>query len=181
MTDGLFTFGTLETVEIPALGPEYAVDTKALAPVGVLYRHKGNVYRYVLYKDPAYPANPSDYCLLGEPVYWLRLDPPNGIFEVCSDPAVGLADINGLAGIGCSPSNDVVDGIHYWIKVGGVAQVNFIGPSAPDPGDKMIGCLTPWSADHINIGGPDTDNIFGVVQGAEYMGLNPVLLQNLMW
>lgn len=180
MTDGLFTFGKLETVEIPSLGPQYAADPIALAPLGVLYRHKGNVYRYVQYYDTS--QFQTDYAGNGEPVYWLILDPPAGQFIVCSDPDDSIGELNGLAGISQEPFSKVTHLKYFWAQVCGVGFVYFNTPY-PTAGDKMIGGSGAYECEHINLGAINTDNIFGIVLDDVDITTdrNPVLLQNLMW
>lgn len=177
--DGLYAFGSLETVEIPAAGPGYAADSNAKSPVGVLYRHQGNVYKYVKYFDTGLMSPSYDYAGKGEPVYWHALDPVNGVFEVSSDPA-DIAGLNGFAGVGCEPTASVTHGKYFWMQVGGVALVNFVAP--PSPGDKMIGSVTEYQAEFTAAGVDLPDQIFGVVISTiDVDGLFHVLLQNLIW
>lgn len=184
MTDGLFTFGTLETVEIHRDGPDHANDPVALCPLGVLYRHQGNVYRYVQYDGQA----PTDTIMEPDVVYWEHLDPlglPAGGnlgFMVNEDEGHCSAGINGMAGI-CHCPSPGVEHLHFtFIQVGGVSLVPFDTPGAA-PGDKVIGSGTNALASFIVLGANNTDNIFGIV--IDYADPTTdkalVLLQNLMW
>ena len=176
MSEGLFTFGTLETVEIPSAGPGAANDAVAKAPLGVLYRHKGNVYRYVLFDNGA--GNVA--AAVGAVAYWKALDPSNALlplFTVTGDisDAIG-SGVNMVAGV----MGNIVTDLHYtWIQVGGV--VTALTAASTAAGDGVI---------------HGTDNTFGRQAAGSYVnqsfgtaldarnttaGTNSVLLQNLIW
>lgn len=173
MVDGLFTFGTLETVEIPAAGPGSANDATPKSPLGVLYRHNGNVYRYVKFDN----GSGNVAAAANGAAHWKTLSPTTGVFTVTSDQTDAIGGINTVAGIfGC-----VVTDLYYtWVQVGGVApcKVN----SGTTAGDKMIGSTSDLTLDHIADGSNVTDAIFGVALDAyDTDGTALVLLQNLMW
>jgi hypothetical protein len=176
MSEGLFTFGTLETVEIPYAGPGVANDAVAKAPLGVLYRHKGNVYRYVLFDNGA--GNVA--AVVGGVVYWKALDPNNELlplFTVTSDIESGIASgVNMVAGV----TGVIVTDLHYtWIQVGGVVTALTAASTAAGDGcchgtDNTFGRMAAGS--FIN-------QCFGIALTARNTtaGTNSVLLQNLIW
>jgi hypothetical protein len=124
--DGLFTFGSIETSQVPpaltvaASGDIGATnDSTQKAPLGVLYRHKGNVYRYVLMNTGASAVASA----AGAVVHWFSLDPANGLFTVVTDKTdAGGTSVDGknlIAGIALGV---VTNGYYTWIQVGGVAM-----------------------------------------------------------
>jgi hypothetical protein len=181
MTDGLYTFGTLETVEIPQGGPGLANNPKPLCPIGVLYRHQGNVYRYVHYVNPQGTGNVGDNMWLADAEYWYALDPVKGIFDVCPDSDDSIAGINALAGIGRLPDPGVDVGNYTFIQVGGITPVRLTAPA--NAGDKMIGSAAIFDAASIALGAVVTDCVFGVIiePTDPSTGYTMVLLQNLIW
>jgi hypothetical protein len=177
MTDGLFTFGTLETVEIHRSGPAHANDPVALCPKGVLYRHQGNMYRYVQYVDL---GNGNIYN--PDTVYWYALDPVAGVFQVTPDANDSIADINGMAGVCHCPYPGVDDGNFTFIQVAGISE-QYLGNDLAVPGDKVIGSVSTFEASYIALHAVNNDNIFGIVVGPAdpTHDTNMVLLQNLAW
>lgn len=169
--DGLFTFGNLETVEIPQAGPQAANDATAKCPIGVLLRYKGNLYRYVKFDNGAAVA-----AVVGGVAYWKTLTPTTGVFTVTSDETDSVAGINGVAGVlGC-----VVTDLYYtWIQVGGIVSAKVAASTVA--GDKMIGNATDLTFNRIAVGGAVTDVVFGVAHGAlnTTTGLATVLLQDM--
>ena len=120
LKDGLFTFGSQEVVEVPntsaGLVGDIASTNDAVqkAPLGILYRHKGNVYRYVQFDN----GTDDVAAAAGGVAHWKSLDPANGLFIVTSSYAtiVGKNLIGGiLLGV-------VTDQYYTWIQVGGVAM-----------------------------------------------------------
>ena len=171
--DGLYTFGTLETVEIPSAGPGSANDSIKKAPLGVLYRHKGNMYRYALFHRGSIAAAANKVA------YWHELDPVNSLFEVTADvsEAIDTAGANMCAGIlGCV----VTDGYYTWVQVGGVTDAVCV--AAVTVGDKLI-----YGGDgafaRIAHGANNTDVVFAIaletVDPTSFVG--SVLLQNMDW
>ncbi len=171
--DGLYAFGSLETVEVPSGGPGLANDAVAKAPVGILYRHQGAIYRYVKFTSPLVAA------VAGGVTYWLvaGLDPANGIFIATSDISTAIAaGINLVAGVlGCV----VTDGNYTWIQVGGVvtaltAASTAAGDMVSYGTDSTFGRMVPGSQVNVN---------YGVALDARNTtnGTNTVLLQNLAW
>ena len=171
MTDGLFTFGNLETVEIPYAGPQAANNPTALAPIGVLLRYKGNLYRYVKFDNGTAVA-----AAVGGVVYWKTLTPATGVFTVTSDESDGVASVNGVAGV---LGNVVTDGYYTWIQVGGI--VSAMCAAGTVAGDKLTGSATDLTFARIAVAGAVTDVVFGVAHGAlnTTTGLATVLLQDM--
>jgi hypothetical protein len=173
VVDGLHTFGSQEVVEIPSAGPQAANDSTKKAPLGILYRHKGNVFRYVYHAPGTAVAT-----VAGGVAFWKSLDPVNGLFTVSSDETDTIAGINGVAGIyGC-----VVTATYYtWIQVGGV--VTALTAAGTVASDKCIGAVTDTIFGRIAAGGACTDVVFGIALSARNGtdGTNTVLLQNLDW
>ncbi len=176
MTDGLFTYGTLETVEVPGSGasPKTANDATAKAPLGVLYRHKGNVYRYVKFDN----GTDNVAAAANKVAYWLALDPEAGTFTVTCDVSSAIgAGKNLVAGV---LGAVVTDAYYTWIQVGGVTDAVLVASVVA--GDKLI-----YGADGAfarNAAGTDLpDVVFAValetVDPTSLVG--SVLLQNLIW
>jgi len=172
MADGLHTFHSLEIVEVPSAGPGTANDPTAKAPVGVMYRHLGNVFRYVKFYQGAIPAAATK---VG---YWYALDPPNGIFTVsCDVSACIAAGVNLCAGV---LGAVVTNGYYTWIQVAGVCDA--VCAAGVVAGDKLI-----YGGDgafaRVAAGGALTDQCYaialGTVDPSSYVG--SVLLQNLDW
>lgn len=171
MADGLFTFGTLETVEIPQGGPRLANDPVAKAPLGVLYRHQGNVYRYVQFHSIGVGA------VAGGVTYWYDLVPTSGTFEVTSNISLAIAaGVNLVAGV---LGAVVSTGYFTWIQVGGV--VDALTAAGTVAGDAVI-----YGTDSTfgrGVAGSINDINYGVALTARNTtdGTNSVLLQNLIW
>jgi hypothetical protein len=173
MADGLYTFGTLETVEIPQAGPQYANDPVAIAPIGVLYRHQGNVYRYVKFDNGADDVA----AVAGGVVYWKYLSPTTGVFTATSDISSAIASgVNLVAGV---LGNVVTDQYYTWIQVGGVvtaltAQGTVAGDMVCYGTDVTFGRMAAGAQIDVNYGvALDNQNTTA--------GTNSVLLQNLIW
>jgi hypothetical protein len=171
--DGLFTFGTLETVEIPAAGPGYANHVAAKSPLGVLYRHNGNVYRYVQFDN----GTDNVAAVAGGVLYWKSLAPASGTFIATSDISSAIAaGVNLVAGVaGCV----ITDQYYSWIQVGGV--VTALTEASTAAGD---GCC--YGTDNTfgrQAAGVFIDANYGVALTARNTtaGTNSVLLQNLVW
>lgn len=173
MADGLFTFGTLETVEIPSAGPGYANDAVAKAPLGVLYRHNGNVYRYVQFDNGA--GNVASAA--GAVAYWKTLAPASGSFVVtCDIESAIAAGVNMVAGV---MGAVVTDQYYTWIQVGGVVTALTAADTAA--GDACIyGTDSTFGRDAA---GSVADLEFAIALTARNTtaGTNSVLLQNLIW
>jgi hypothetical protein len=154
--DGLFAFGNAETVELPINtgAPDTANDASAKAPLGTLYRFKGNLYRYVKFDNGTNNVAAIAYGV----AHWKTLTPASGIFTVTSDYADALASINGVAGIlGCV----VTDAYYTWIQVGGVATVKCAASMVA--GDKGIGDSgTNLQLARIAAGSSTTSIAFGI-------------------
>ena len=173
MADGLYAFGSLETVEIPSSGPGAANDAVAKAPVGILYRHQGNTYRYVQHNPGTAVATAA-----GGVAYWRTLSPTAGTFVVSSDESDTIAGINGVAGV----YGGVVTALYYtWIQVAGVVAALVVNSTVA--GDKMIGYATDLNFNRIAAGGNVTDQVFGIALSTKNTttGTSLVLLQNLNW
>lgn len=174
MADGLYTFGTQEIVEVPSTGPQYANDATAKAPLGILYRHQGNVYRYVQFDD----GSDAVAAAAGSVAYWKTLAPTSGSFIVTCDvsSAIGTGK-NMCAGVlGCV----VTDQYYTWAQVAGVVSAKTAASFVA--GDKAI-----YGADgafaRIAAGGANTDVIFAVALGTRNTttSLTSVLLHNMAW
>lgn len=175
MADGLYTFGTLETVEVPSSGPGVANDATAKAPLGVMVKYEGNLYRYVYH----YPGT-AVATAAGAVAYWKSLDPAAGTFTVSSDQTDSIAGINAVAGLyGC-----VVTSQYYtWIQVGGVNSAALMVDGSMAAGAKCIGHTTDTKFGYVDAGTDNSDVVFGIVIGSiditNYKAA--VLLQNLAW
>lgn len=139
--DGLFTFGSVETSEVPPVLPVSATygdikatnDSAQKAPLGVLYRHKGNVYRYVLMNTGASAVASA----AGGVVHWYALDPANGKFTVTTDKTdAGGTSADGKSLLAGITLGIVTNGYYTWVQVGGVASVFVAGSTVV--GDVMI-------------------------------------------
>jgi len=123
--DGLSTFGTQELVEIPndkaglIGGIASTNDSVQKAPLGILYRYKGNVYRYVLFDDGVGESQTAVASAAGGVAHWAAIDPENGTWTATSAYAATLGK-NLIAGIF---GGVVTQGYYTWIQVGGVATV----------------------------------------------------------
>lgn len=176
--DGLFTFGTLETVERQNEklgGIEATNDATPKAPLGVLYRHGGKVYRYVKHSVV------TDTTVLSAAkgvAHWRLLDPPNGVFTVSSDKSDSIGGINTVAGI---YGGVVTNNYYTWIGVGGVFDV--LGAAGTVAGDKLIGSTVDLHFGRIAAGTAPTDVVYGVALATiDPTALNvKALLQNLLW
>ena len=182
LKDGLCTFGSQEIVEVPPSCPVAASGDIAStnhstqkAPLGVLLRFKGNVYRYVLVNAVSVAA------AAGGVVHWHDLDPENGIFEVCTEYALRMGVTDGknlLAGIlGCA----VTHGYYTWIQVGGVALLAKVNTST-DTGDVMIYSTSDLTFGRCAADAAVTGIPYGVALDEDHVsGFAPVLLLNMIW
>ena len=135
--DGLFAFGNAQTVELPINGarPDTANDATQKAPLGTLYRFKGNLFRYVLFNSGTNAVAAVQYGV----AHWLAagLDPSVGLFTVTSDHLSALGGVNTVAGI---LGAVVTSGNYTWVQVGGIATakcaVSFVA------GDVAVGGAT---------------------------------------
>ncbi len=177
--DGLFTFGTQELVEIPndsaglIGGIASTNDSVQKAPLGVLYRHKGNVYRYVKFDDGAAVA-----AVAGGVVHWLTIDPANGSFVVTSDES-GSIGLNLIAGILLGV---VTDQYYTWVQVGGVAMANVADSTVA--GDVCISGTTDLAFDRLAADATITYKPFGVALEAKSnttTGKAYTLLLGMIW
>jgi hypothetical protein len=184
MVDGLFAFGSLETVEVPKLGPAVANDASALAPLGILLRHNGKVFRYVKFDKGTDAIAAVAYGV----TYWKTLtmpDPENGVAGVftvtCDLSSAQNAGINLVAGVlGCV----VTDGYYTWIQVGGIV-------TALCAASTVAGDLCVYGTDKTfgrNAYGSQVNHPYGVAlstlvaaQGGTASNTCSVLLQNLIW
>ena len=174
--DGLFTFGSNEIVEVP---PKLSVggdientnDAVQKAPLGVLYRHKGNVYRYVLVDTGTGPVAAA----AGGVVHWSSLDPANGLFTVVTD----YSDIIGKSLIAGILRCVVTDGYYTWIQVGGVCDcmVN----TSTVAGDVMIYSSTDLTFGRCAADAAVTALPYGVALEADVAGVGAVLLLNMIF
>ena len=174
--DGLFTFGTNQIVEVP---PDLSVggdientnDATQKAPLGILYRHKGNVYRYVKFDNGAAVAAAA-----GGVAHWDSLAPASGLFTVTSDYSEGVGK-SAIAGIfQCV----VTDAYYTWIQVGGVADVFVAALTAV--GDVMIYNATDLYFNRCAADANVTAMPFGVaLEGVGQDNKALVLLMNLIW
>ena len=177
LKDGLFTFGSQEIVEVP---PKLTVggdientnDSTQKAPLGILYRHKGAVYRYVKFDN----GRSDVAAVAGGVLHWEALDPANGIFTATSEYADGLGK-SCLAGIILCV---VTNGYYTWIQVGG--KVNAKVAASTAVGDVMI-----YSATDLTFGRCAADaNITGLPYGVALDGIDQynkanVLLLNMIF
>lgn len=174
--DGLYTFGTNQIVEVP---PDLSVggdientnDASQKAPLGILYRHKGAIYRYVKFDDGAAVAAAA-----GGVAHWDVLDPDDGKFTVTSDYSDGVGK-NAIAGVFL---NAVTDQYYTWIQVGGVVDAFVAALTAI--GDVMIYNATDLYFDRCAADAAVTGMPFGVAMeevGQDNKAL--VLLLNLIW
>lgn len=173
----LFTFGTLETVEIPGAGLPHATnDATAKAPLGVLLKYKGNLFRYVKHDPGTAVATAA-----GAPAYWRTLNPLTGVYTVSSDYTDSIAGINGVAGV----YGGVVTALYYtWLQVGGVAlQCKFKDGSVALGAKAMGYASADVQFDYVTVATAATGNVYGIVVGnidiTNYKA--DVLLQNLAW
>jgi hypothetical protein len=171
MADGLYTFGTLETVEIPSAGPGSANDAVAKAPLGVLYRHQGNVYRYVQFSQGAIAA--VQYGV----TYWKTLSPSAGSFEVTADISAAIGSgVNLVAGI---LGTVVTDTYYTWIQVGGTC-------TALCAASTVAGDICTYGTDKTfgrDASGSMADQAYAIALDTRHItnGTCTVLLQNLIW
>lgn len=185
LKDGLFTFGTNEVVQIPpdlTASPYGSIantnDAEQKAPLGILYRHKGNVYRYVQYEA----GQDAVAAAAGGVVHWYSLDPANGKFVVTGDfsdsggASVGAKNL--CAGIlGCV----VTDQYYTWIQVGGVVLLAKVNTSNA-AGDVMIYSNTDLTFGRCAADAAVTGTPFGVALAVDNpSGFGPVLLLNMIF
>jgi hypothetical protein len=187
MADGLFTFGTQELVELDANGPEYVNDATAKAPVGVLCRYNGNVYRYVLLSSASAAATVAN-----SPAYWAALAPASGTFTVSADYADSIAGVNGIAGFFGNKLDSggsyvaATAGYYIWVQVGGVILTckTFSDSSMYGlVGAKVIGYASDLTLGYVAAASTTTANTIGIVLGSIDITNKTakVLLQNLIW
>ena len=159
--DGLFAFGTAQTVELPVNGasPDTANDASQKAPLGTMYRFKGNLYRYVKFSSGTDVVTAVKYGV----VHWLLagLDPSVGLFTVTSDYSSGLAGVNGVAGV---LGAIVTTGNYTWIQVGGLATVKCAASFVA--GDVAIGGSTDLTFNRLAADASITSLGYGVATGA---------------
>jgi hypothetical protein len=183
--DGLHTFGSNQIVEVPPVLPVAASGDIAStnhstqkAPLGILYRHKGNVYRYVSFNN-----GPDDMpAAAGGVCHWRDLDPVNGKFTVTSDytdaGGSGLQGKNLVAGI---LLNVVTDLYYTWIQVGGVHKLVKVNTSTV-AGDVMIYDTSTLTFGRCAVDAAVTGLPFGVALDVDSpSGFAPVLLLNMIW
>lgn len=185
LKDGLFTFGSNQISEVPPSLPvtasgdiESTNDATQKAPLGVLYRHKGNVYRYVKFDDGTGVAQVTAVaCIAGGVMMWEALDPPNGIFTVTSAAGARLGK-NCIAGIALRV---ITNGYYSWIQVGGVHLLVSVNTSNA-AGDVMIYSDTDQTFGRCAADAAVTGMPFGVALAVDSpAGYGPVLLLNLIW
>jgi hypothetical protein len=178
--DGLHTFGTQELVEIPndlinsGGGITKTNDAVQKAPLGILFRYKGNVYRYVQHDD----GTAAVATAAGGVARWKTLDPANGKFIVTSDctDEIGLNLIAGIYGY------VVTDQYYTWIQVGGVVSA-FVANSTV-AGDVCIDGTTDLYFDRIAADASIIYKPFGVAlesKSATITNQALVLLLGMIW
>ena len=181
--DGLFTFGTQEIVEIPndsaglVGGIASTNDAVQKAPLGCLYRYKGNVYRYVLFDSGTGAVASAAYGV----AVWKSLDPANGTFTATSAVAskIGKNIVAGIFG------GSVTTGYYTWLQVGGVAMCTVADSTAV--GDMMVYPSTDLTFDRLAAGTFNTTVtkiVFGIAlesKAATTAGSAYVLLMGLIW
>jgi hypothetical protein len=181
LKDGLFTFGSQEIVEVPpkltvaASGDIAATnDATQKAPLGILYRHKGNVYRYVQFDN----GGDNVAAAAGGVAHWYNLDPINGLFIVSSDYSNSVGK-NLVAGILLKA---VTDQYYTWIQVGGVAMA-YVADSTV-AGDLCIYGSTDLYFARAAVGAAVLGLPFGVALEAKSnttANKAYVLLLNMIW
>jgi len=185
LKDGLFTFGSNQISEVPPSLPvaasgdiEATNDAAQKAPLGVLYRHKGNVYRYVKFDNGSTDQQTAVACAAGGVLHWYLLDPPNGVFTATSAYAAAPGK-NAVAGVAL---NVTTHGYYTWIQVGGRVMAYVVANTAV--GDVMV-----YSSTDLNFGRCAADAAvtgipFGVAmeaRGTTTANKAYVLLLNLIW
>jgi hypothetical protein len=186
LKDGLFTFGSQEIVEVPptmnisgAYPGDIATtnDATQKAPLGTLYRHKGNVYRYVLFENGANGQQTAVAAVAGGVVHWYSLDPANGLFTVTSAYAAAKGK-NLLAGVLLGV---VTQGYYTWIQVGGVALLAGVDASTA-AGEIMIYSSTNQRFGRCAVDAALVGLPFGVALAVDApTNFGPVLLHNMIW
>lgn len=179
--DGLYTFGTNQVVQVPpsltvaASGDIGATnDAEKKAMPGVLYRHKGNVYRYVRLAVGVHAVASA----AGGVVHWDHIDPDNGEFEATSDYSDAFGK-NAVAGVALGVVTDVY---YTWIQVGGVVMAYVADSTAV--GDVMIYSTTDLGFGRCAADAAVTGMPFGVALEAKSnttADKAKVLLLNLIW
>lgn len=174
MTDGLFSFGNLETVEVDRNGPGCSNDSIPKAPVGILLRFQGNLYRYVKYVDA------TDETFATDALYWYALDPINGVFEVGGNPALAIGLRNSVAGVATIPFPGVPTNHYMFVQVGGIVEVTIDGGAK---GDLAVGSAIPWALADVAAGVQPPYHVYGVLVEDFNLskGSAKILLQNLHW
>lgn len=163
--DGLFAFGNALTVELPPndARPDTANDATQKAPLGTLYRYKGNLFRYVQQSAGSGSVATAQYGV----ALWLAagLDPSNGIFTVTADHTQELAGINSMAGVF---GGIVTSGNYTWIQVGGYATVTCAAGFVT--GDVAIGGATDLTLARVAADGSVTSVPFAIATGTRSGG-----------
>lgn len=178
MGEGLFTYGTLETVEVPASGPGAANDAVAKAPLGALLRWNGKVYRYVKFDNGSGNVASVAYGV----AVWKTLTMPtattDGVFTVTMDWTDTLGGKNAVAGIF---GGVVTDGYYTWIQVGGTCTAKTAASTVA--GDMCTGSTNDGIFARIAEAANVTDCVYALALSARNgtAGTNTVLLQNLIW
>jgi hypothetical protein len=185
LKDGLFTFGTQELVEIPndsaglIGGIASTNDATQKAPLGVLFRYKGNVYRYVLMNTGAGAVASA----AGGVVHWYAIDPVNGKFTVTTDftdsGGTSVGAYNVIAGVALGV---VTTGYYTWIQVAGMVMA-YVADSTV-AGDVCIAGSTDLYFDRIAADGTITYKPFGVALEAKSNTTSNkayVLLLGMLW
>lgn len=177
LKDGLFTFGSNQIAEVP---PKLSVggdisntnDATPKAPLGVLLRHKGNVYRYVQFDN----GTGDVAAIAGGVLHWKTLDPANGQFIATSVYASRIAK-NLLAGLSL---NVVTDQYYTWIQVGGVHLLARVHSSTV-AGDVMVYGATNNQFGRVAADSALTGTPYGVALAEDAGNYGPVLLMNMIW
>lgn len=184
LKDGLFTFGTNEVVEVPpdlVASPYGSIantnDATQKAPLGVLYRHKGNVYRYVKFDNGTTAQQTAVAAAAGGVLHWYQIDPANGLFTATSAYAAAPGK-NMIAGICLCV---VTHGYYTWIQVGGVHLLVMVNTSNA-AGDVMIYSATDLTFGRCAADASITGMPYGVALAVDSpSGFGPVLLMNMIF
>jgi len=183
LNDGGHNFQCALTVELknPNLGTggdiENTNDATAKAPLGALFRYKGNIYRYVQFDNGTDNIAAAQYGVVHwkerSNTYPVSNDRPQGAYIVTSDYSSGLG-ANMVAGI---IGMAVTDQYYTWIQVGGVATAFVAAGNAI--GDMQISGNTDLYFAHVDVGGAWAGNVVGVALTAVSSNKSSILLRNL--